>query len=107
MLDRKIFFDLSKVTKATVGRKQANFSDNPTLVLGGIGVQSEHATFETNDKQTVLKPLSEGALDFIFINGEKLKNMKSVVLKPNDRIIFGTGSCFLFRNQDRSKDAKI
>jgi hypothetical protein len=55
----------------------------------------------------LLKPLSEGALAFIFINGEKLKNMKPVVLKPNDRIIFGTGSCFLFRNQDRSSDAKI
>jgi len=39
MLDRKIFIDLSKVTQATVGRKKQNPDDNPTLVLGGIGVQ--------------------------------------------------------------------
>jgi len=70
-------------------------------------VQEKHASFETNDKQTVLKPLSDSALPFIFINGEKLKSNKPVVLQPNDRIIFGTGSCFLFRNQDRAKDAKI
>ena len=98
MLDRKIFIDLSKVTSASVGRKQHDSSKNPTLVLGGIGIQDQHAVFQTNDKETVLKPLSEAALDFIFINGRKIKGMKPVVLKPNDRIIFGTGSCFLFRN---------
>lgn len=107
MLDRKIFIDLSKVTNATVGRKHKIPDENPTLILGGIGVQDQHACFETNDKQTLLKPLSEAALQFIFVNGEQLKSMKPVVLKPNDRVIFGTGSCFLFRNQDRAKDAKI
>lgn len=40
MLDRKIFFDLSKITKATVGRKQhGDEAAQPTLVLGGIGIQ--------------------------------------------------------------------
>ena len=87
MLDRKIFFDLSKVTTASVGRKQEH-----------------HATFETSDKGTFLKPLSEPALEFIFINGKKITGMKPVQLKPNDRIIFGTGSCFLFRNDDKKKD---
>jgi len=38
MLDRKIFIDLSKVTKATVGRKQRDDVPNPTLVLGGVGI---------------------------------------------------------------------
>ena len=38
MLDRKIFIDLSKVTSASVGRKSANPDQNPTLVLGGIGI---------------------------------------------------------------------
>jgi len=33
--------------------------------------------------------------------------MKGVVLKPNDRVIFGTGSCFLFRNQDNAANAEI
>ena len=31
--------------------------------------------------------------------------MKPVTLKPNDRIIFGTGSCFLFRNQARDSES--
>lgn len=107
MLDRKIFYDLSKITKASVGRKQHGEQEQPTLVLGGIGIQEKHAVFETTDKGTVLKPLSESAVDFIFINGEKIKNIKPITLKANDRIIFGTGSCFLFRNQDRCKDAKV
>ena len=107
MLDRKIFFDLSKVNTATVGRKQQDTTKNPTLVRGGIGIQEQHATFETSDKGTFLKPLSESALEFIFINGKKITGMKPVQLKPNDRIIFGTGSCFLFRNDDKKKDQSM
>lgn len=108
MLDRKIFFDLSKITKATVGRKQhSDEAAQPTLVLGGIGIQEHHAVFETTSSGTTLKPLGESAVDFIWINGEKIKNTKPVKLKANDRIIFGTGSCFLFRNQDKASEAKI
>jgi hypothetical protein len=51
--------------------------------------------------------LSESALPFIFVNGHKLKGMKPVLLEANDRIIFGTGSCFLFRNQDKAQNSKI
>jgi hypothetical protein len=58
--------------------------------------------FETTENGTYLKPLSEAALPFIFVNGHKLKGMKPVLLEANDRIIFGTGSCFLFRNQDKA-----
>jgi len=32
-------------------------------------------------------------------------NTKPITLKPNDRIIFGTGSCFLFRNQARDSES--
>jgi len=38
MLDRKIFVDLSKVTKCAIGRKQVDPTQNPNLVLGGIGI---------------------------------------------------------------------
>lgn len=107
MLDRKIFIDLSKVTKCSVGRRRPPPQENPTLVLGGVGIQEQHAVFETNDKTTTLKPLAESALEFIFVNGVQLKSMKPVTLKPNDRVIFGTGSCFLFRNQDRKDQATI
>lgn len=97
MLDRKIFIDLSKQTKCSVGRKNHQ-GENPTLVLGGIGVQQEHACFETTDKETKLKPLCKDAVKYCFINGEALKGTSAVTLKANDRVIFGTGSVFLFRN---------
>lgn len=42
MLNRKIFFDLSKHTKATAGRK------GNLMELGGVGIQPQHCTFETN-----------------------------------------------------------
>ena len=107
MLDRKIFLDLSKIKSATVGRRTGDPSQNPTLVLGGVGIEPRHAVFETDDKKTVLKPLSDTAASLIFINGIPLKDTKPVTLKANDRIIFGTASCFLFRNQDKAKEATI
>jgi hypothetical protein len=105
MLDRKIFIDLSKVTKCSIGRKNPN--GNPTLVLGGIGIQQEHACFETDGKKTILKCLSKEAVRFTYINGEKLTSDKPVTLKANDRIIFGTSSCFIFRNEDNAAGSEI
>lgn len=58
-----------------------------------------HANLVTDQDKTVIKPLSEQAMNQIWINGDKMVSMNPVTLKPNDRIIFGTGSCFLFRNQ--------
>ena len=60
--------------------------------------------FETSAKGTLIKPASEASIGFIYINGKKLKDMKGAMLKPNDRVIFGTGSCFLFRNDDKRSD---
>ena len=56
MLDRKVFIDLSKITDARVGRKQANLEDNPNIVLGGIGIQERHAQFITDGTCTKLIP---------------------------------------------------
>ena len=109
MLDRKIFFDLSKITNCKVGRKVhgAEETAQPNIVLGGVGVQQEHAVFETSGKGTVLKPLNKEACPHIFVNGCALKDTKGVTLQANDRIIFGTGSCFLFRHQDNASKSKV
>jgi hypothetical protein len=108
MLDRKIFLDLSKHSEAKVGRKNVADPDkNPQITLGGIGIQHEHACFVTNDQGTSLKPLSEDAMKQVSINGKKLTSMDEVKLKANDRIIFGTSSCFLFRNQDRAGESEV
>ncbi len=69
MLDRQIFLDLSKHTNAKVGRKQANPDDNPDITLGGIGIQSQHAYFETEGNQTKLVPYSSEAAQQITVNG--------------------------------------
>ena len=64
-----------------------------------------HANLKTDQNKTVLVPMGDAAMKQCWINGEKLVNMKPVTLKPNDRIIFGTGSCFLFRNQARDNES--
>ena len=98
MLDRKIFLDLSKHNDAKVGRKQPNQDDNPQIVLGGIGVQNMHANFITDENKTQMKPMSDEAVKHCYINGVKMTSADAVTLKPNDRVIFGTGTVFLFRN---------
>jgi hypothetical protein len=76
MLDRKIFFDLSKVTSCDIGRKKHGESETqPDIMLGGVGVQESHAVFETTDAGTLLKPLTEAALPHTFVNGKPLKDM--------------------------------
>lgn len=109
ILNRKIFFDLSKVTSAKVGRKNPSKSwfDQPQITLGGVGIQMEHCVFETNEDGTYLVPLDEKAVSAITINGMKLTTMNKVKLTANDRIIFGNSTAFLFRNQDRAADAKV
>jgi len=107
MLDRKIFFDLSKLTKCKVGRKQLEGKEEPNIMLGGVGVQENHAIFETAGGKTTVKPLSNEAVPYIFINGEALKANKPVTLVANDRVIFGSGSVFLYRHEDEAANAKV
>jgi hypothetical protein len=108
MLDRRIFFDLSKHTTCDVGRKKHDDNaKDPLIVLGGVGVQENHAIFETTKNGTTLKPACKEATQYIFINGLPMKSDKGVTLVANDRVIFGTGSVFLFRHDDQASKAKI
>lgn len=50
----------------------------------------------------ILKPTSAASVENITVNGKKLTSMDGVALKPNDRIIFGTGSVFLFKDPTSS-----
>ena len=77
-----------------VGRKN---QDPPNeVILGGIGIKDKHAVFETDKSgRVVLKPCSK-QVESIFVNGEKVTGSK--VLEPNDRIVFGTNSVFLYRD---------
>ena len=67
-LARKIFYSLSENgDKLVVGRK--NGEPTPQLVLGGIGIQQNHAIIEKTSKGYFIKPTSPEALDHIVVNG--------------------------------------
>ncbi len=55
----------------------------------------------------MLKPTSKASLDQVTVNGKKLSSMEGIVLKPNDRIIFGTNSVFLFKDGTSSAGASL
>jgi hypothetical protein len=61
-----------------VGRK--NGDPAPQVVLGGIGIQQNHAIIEKTSKGYVIKPSSPEALDHITINGKKLTSKDGVLL---------------------------
>jgi len=107
VLDRKIFLDLMEHTTCKVGRKTANPDENPEVMLGGIGIQSDHAIFSTSGDRTKLWACNAEAAKHIYINGNALTNCHPVDLKPNDRIIFGTGTVFLYRCQQRDAEVEL
>lgn len=98
ILNRKIFLDLSKNTNAMVGRKKGGV--RPLVELGGVGIQADHAIFKTSGNSTEVVPQSEEACKHIYINGDRLTSTSPVKLKPNDRVIFGTQSVFLYKCKD-------
>lgn len=52
-------------------------------------------------------PHSEEAAKHIYINGVKMTSTSPVNLKPNDRIIFGTGTVLLYRCQQRDNEVTL
>ena len=59
----------------------------------------DHCEFDNTTEGVVLKPLSEGAMVNIRINGIPLDSMEGKVLKPNDRICIGPSAIFVFKNK--------
>ena len=51
-----------------------------------------------------MKPSSPNSLDQITVNGKKMSSKDGVLLKPNDRIIFGTHCVFLFKDPSKPGD---
>ena len=74
ILSGKIMIDLSKEAEVYVGRK--NGDPAPQIILGGIGIKSNHATFVTDDCNNVfLIPADEDCGQYIFVNGENCCEM--------------------------------
>jgi len=53
-----------------VGRKHGN--PTPQITLSGIGISHNHAIFEKEGDDILLKANDPKALDYIFINGKKI-----------------------------------
>jgi len=42
-----------------------------------------------------------------YVNGRKLTSIEAIELKPNDRIVFGTGTVLLYRCQGRDSEVEL
>lgn len=104
MLDRKVFYSLDDENQMHVGRKTG--SPKPEIILGGIGIQANHAMFEKRADGVYLVPKSEKSIANISVNGKLITgDMNGQKLLPNDRLIFGTGSFFLFKDPSNEAQA--
>lgn len=92
-LDRLAIYDVATEAKTLVGRKMDKPA--PHIILGGPGVQKNHAFFENKDGDIWLRPNSKDAKDQIKVNGKDVG--KGVKLNHLDRIVFGASSMFVFR----------
>ena len=87
-----------------VGRKLGN--PTPKIILSGIGIKQNHAIFTKGEKdgEIILKPNDKEAINFIFINGKKMKNQDGQILKNKDRIILGNNTIMLFLEKSDGKE---
>ena len=72
-----------------------------------MGVYKNHCQFTLGPEQTyvLLKPTDKKAVEYIRVNGYKLKDMNEVKLAPNDRICIGPSAVFLFKNTEHDDKA--
>ena len=52
-------------------------------------------------------PTSDASALHCYVNGVKLLSTSPVDLKPNDRVIFGTGTVLLYRCQARDSEVEL
>ena len=70
MFDGKIMHDFSKNPSYKIGRRnKTDPTQNPPIALSLVGVQADHAVFETDANGTKLRASNSEACQFICING--------------------------------------
>ena len=74
MLDRKQAYVFEEGKKLIVGRKNAN--PEAQIVLGGIGIQKNHAYFTVDSEGNIILNPHEGAM--VKVNGVQIKGPTKV-----------------------------
>ena len=99
-LSHKLRYQLSDLP-VYVGRKHGN--PPPQIILSGIGISLNHAIFEKDGDDILLKANDDKALEYIFINGKKISR-KGQIIQNKDRIIFGTNTIFIYMKSSKGDD---
>ena len=99
-LSHKLRYQLSDLP-VYVGRKHGN--PPPQIILSGIGISLNHAIFEKDGDDILLKANDDKALEHIFINGKKISR-KGQIIQNKDRIIFGTNTIFIYMKSSKGDD---
>jgi hypothetical protein len=99
-LSHRLRYQLSELP-VYVGRKHGN--PTPQITLSGIGISHNHAIFEKEGDDILLKANDPKALDYIFINGKKIAK-EGQIIKNKDRIIFGTNTIFIYMESSKGDD---
>ena len=84
-----------------VGRKHGN--PPPQITLSGIGIKQNHAIFEKQGEDILLKPNDKDAREYIFINGKNIPP-EGQIIRTKDRIIFGTNTIFIYMKSSTGQD---
>lgn len=102
ILSGQIYYNLKNINTFYIGRK--NGDPEPNMVLMGMGVQKNHAIIERENDNYFLSPCVEDAYNFLFLNGESLK--EKVKLENWDRIVIGITTLFIFKNPKYDTDPR-
>ena len=99
-LSHKLKYSLN-ILPIYVGKKNGN--PPPHITLTGIWVSANHAVFEKQEDDIILKPRDIDAKKYIYVNGKNI-DINGIVLQNKDRIAFGTNAIFLFMKKSDGKD---
>lgn len=103
MLTGRILHGFETATEIHVGRK--NGDPVPTIIISAIGIQPNHARIYKKEEWVFLEPSSEESSEYIRLNGEKVYEPKK--LFHLDRLVFGTGTTFLFKDPQKDEFKRI
>ena len=91
MLNGKVRYNIE--SELLIGRK--NGVPTPQVVLGALGIESNHAKLYKKDAKIFINSFSETAGDFTFLNGDNVYEAMEVY--HNDRVVLGTSCVFIIK----------